>query len=278
MLEVLNDADMMRQHFIEPNERIIVAYDEMNWNQIRHTANEVGDFLAFGKTNSAHVRNGAEFAVNELASYGQLTMLDSKFHDIPSTVKLSVKEATLAGAALITVHASGGTKMLEAAAEGAEAARQEIINPLIGDNKNKIGHILGITVLTSLEDEAISIFGLDPEDSRAIEKKVLEFARKAKECGLTGIVCSALESRAIREDSDFDDLLVVTPGITPSFAEQAHDQRRTASPTEAFSWGADYIVVGRGINKAMNYGLTKLQASQQVAEEVEEGLQLRSAA
>ncbi len=272
-----SQAEVFRSELVLPTDRTIVAYDGMKWPEIMATAEEVGPYTGIGKTNSAHVRPGGEYAVDKLASLGQLTMLDSKFHDIPETVRLSVKEATLAGGSLITVHASGGQKMLNAAAKGAQEGRDEITDVFKKRALPMLGHVLGITVLTSLEDEAFSIFNLDPEDTDAIQKKVIEFAHMALEAGLTGIVCSPLEAEALREISDFDSLLIVTPGITPIFAKTADDQKRTTNAIEAFERGADLIVVGRGINKAADYGLTKAEAATAVGEESAEGLARKAA-
>jgi orotidine-5'-phosphate decarboxylase len=200
-------------------------------------------------------------------------MLDYKFYDIPQTVELSVKEATMAGGSLITVHASGGQKMLEAAVKGAEEERKEIVNPFMRRSLPLIGDVLGITVLTSLDaTDCESIFGIPQSDEQGIQKKVIQFAHMALDAGLTGIVCSPLEARAIHENSNFDSLLVVTPGITPEFATKAEDQARTNTARRAMNDGVDLVVVGRGINKAADYNLTKAQAAQAIAEEIKEGL------
>ncbi len=277
MTETTQAADIFRNELIVPTDRIIVAYDGMNWPQIMETAEAVGPVSGLGKTNSAHVRPGADFAVEQLASVGQFTMLDSKFHDIPRTVGLAVEEATLAGASLITVHASGGLDMLKAAAAGAQRGKDGIQDAFKKKALPNLGHVLGITVLTSLEDEAYSIFGLDPNDKDAIQKKVIEFAHLALEAGLTGIVCSPLEAEAIRSNTKFDSLLVVTPAITPDFAKKEGDQARTTNATQAMEAGADLIVVGSAINKASDYGMTKPEAAEAIGEEIAVGLDRRAA-
>lgn len=265
--------NIFRAELVNPSDRIIVAYDGMKWPQIDVTAAEVGPLTGLGKTNAANVRSGGDFAVDHLASAGQLTMLDYKFHDIPPTVKNSVKEATLAGGSLITVHASGGVKMLEAAREGAEEGRREITDVFKRRSVSKLGHVLGITVLTSLDAvDCESIFGIPKEDEDGIKKKVVQFAHMVLDAGLTGIVCSPLEATAIRANSNFDSLLVVTPGITPAFAKTAGDQKRTTNATEAINNGADLVVIGRAINDAADYGLTKSEAAIETAAELQAGL------
>ncbi len=264
-------AEILRQQIKDPSDRIIVAYDGLGWPEIIETANEVGQFTGYGKTNSAHVRSGADHAVSKLTEAGMLTMLDSKFHDIPQTVGLSVREATLSGASLITVHASGGLAMLKAAKEGRVKGledQKDVFKRALSDN---LGHILGITVLTSLDsNDCYSIFGIDPTDEDGIKKKVVQFANMALEAGITGVVCSPLEARAIRANANLDPLLVVTPGITPSYAVTAGDQKRTSSPVDAINEGVDLIVVGRGIIKARDYGLNRVQAAQEIALEIAE--------
>jgi orotidine-5'-phosphate decarboxylase len=207
--------------------------------------------------------------VNNLDENGQLAMLDFKFHDIPGTVERSVRKATRIGGSLITVHASGGQEMLEAAVVGAEKGRADFKDVFKNVTLPKVGHILGITVLTSLDaEDCFSIFGIPKDDEDGIKKKVLQFTEMALEAGLTGIVCSPLETEAIRSKSKFDSLLVVNPGITPMFAKKAGDQKRTTNATQAINAGADMVVVGGGINKASDYGMTKAEAAQAVGEEI----------
>lgn len=268
-------AEAFRAELLVPGDRIITAYDGMDWSAIVDTAREVGPFTGHGKTNSAQVRPGADFAVNALADAGQLAMLDFKFHDIPRTVEFSVREATMAGGSLITVHASGGQAMLEAAVKGAEAGREAITDPFKKRSLPVIGGVLGITVLTSLNgQDCESIFGIPTDDEEGIQKKVIQFAHMALDAGLTGIVCSPLEARAVRNNSNFDSLLVVTPGITPKFAIKEGDQSRSTTAKQAIGEGADLVVVGSAINKAADYGMTKAEASQAIGEEVKEGLAL----
>lgn len=263
---------VLREQLVLPSDRIIVAYDGMDWPEIINTASEIGQFTGMGKTNSKHVRSGANHAVWALSENGQRTMLDSKFNDIPGTVEDSLYEATLAGASLVTVHASGGVEMMRGAVKGRDRAREWFLKDDSNYNTSMVGNVLGITVLTSLGDEAYSIFGLDRDDKDAIRKKVVEFAHMAVDAGLDGIVCSPLETEAIRSHGEFNGLLVVNPGITPIFANTAADQKRTTNAKQAIEAGADFVVIGRGLNKAADYGMTKKEAAVAVGEEIKEGL------
>ncbi len=257
--------NVYRSQLVEPGDRVISALDNMPWVEAIDQIGEIGSHIGMGKTNSLHQRLGSDYAVATLAENGLYTMLDGKYHDIPETVEAHVREVTQSGASLITVHASGGLNMLKAAVKGRDKGRELITDVFKRSSIDRIGGILGITVLTSLKDECESIYG---EDART---KVVEFAHLALEAKLDGIVCSTEELEAIRANSNFDNLLTVVPGITPKFAKKAQDQKRTGTPAAAIQAGADLIVVGRGINKAADYGMTKAEAAQAIAEEVREG-------
>lgn len=266
-------ANDFRERLVVPGDRVISALDNMSWEQAISQVEEIGSHIGMAKSNSLHQRKGANFAVSTFAENGLLTMLDSKYHDIPETVEGHLREATLTGASLITVHAAGGAKMLEAAVAGREKGREITNNVFRQAAIDRIGNVLGITVLTSLdEDDCESIFGIPVEDKDGIKKKVVQFANMALDAGLDGIVCSSLELEAIRSNSNFDSLLTVVPGITPVFAKKAGDQKRTTNAREAINAGADMVVIGRAINKASDYGMTKAEAAQAVAEEIKEGL------
>jgi orotidine-5'-phosphate decarboxylase len=266
-------SNIYREQLSEPGDRVISALDNMSWEAAIAQVSEIGAHIGMGKTNSLHQRLGTDNAVATLADNGLYTMLDGKFHDIPETVEGHVREVTLSGASLITVHTSGGVKMLEAAVKGREKGRELTRNVFQRAAAERIGGVLGITVLTSLDsDDCESIFGISKDDESGIKKKVVQFAHLALDAGLDGIVCSSLELEAIRSNGNFDSLLTVVPGITPDFAKKAGDQKRTTNARQAISSGADMIVIGRAINKAESYEMTKAEAAQAVADEVKLGL------
>ncbi|MGH9760408.1 MAG: orotidine-5'-phosphate decarboxylase, partial [Blastocatellia bacterium] len=171
-------------------------------------------------------------AVEKLAGLGFGIFLDLKFHDIPNTVAGAVRPAAaLPGVRMLTLHASGGLAMMQAARE-AMAGRKN--RPLL----------LGVTILTSLDAAALRGIGF----SGSPESRVLALAQLAKKAGLDGVVASAREIRAIRRACGRD-FLIVVPGIRPSDAA-ANDQSRTATPSDAIRAGADYLVVGRPVTAA----------------------------
>jgi len=179
--------------------------------------------------------------VERLVGAGRNVFLDLKLHDIPNTVAGAVRSASRLGARLLTVHAAGGEAMLRAAAE---AARE-------GEQGNDAGHgekrlrLLAITVLTSLDDSALSAV-IGPGAS--VEETVGRLAGLARESGIDGAVSSVNECRAIKLACG-EDFLVVTPGIRLA-GEGVQNQQRVATPATARAAGSDYLVVGRTITRA----------------------------
>ncbi len=170
--------------------------------------------------------------MEKLAGLGFGIFLDLKFHDIPNTVAGAVRPAAaLPGVRMLTLHASGGLAMMQAARE-AVAGRKN--RPLL----------LGVTILTSLDAAALREIGFSGSPGR----RAVALARLAKKAGLDGVVASAREIRAIRRACGRD-FLIVVPGIRPSDAA-ANDQSRTATPSDAIRAGADYLVVGRPVTAA----------------------------
>jgi orotidine-5'-phosphate decarboxylase len=159
--------------------------------------------------------------------------LDLKLHDIPNTVAEAVKAAIKHGAQMLTLHSSGGLEMMKKAVEAAEkeAEREGTDKPLL----------LAVTILTSLKDDELQEIGMTADTS----KQVLKLAKLAQEAGVDGVVCSPQEIEIIRKEIG-KDLLVVVPGIRPSWAV-AHDQKRIMTPSLAIQKGADYLVIGRPI-------------------------------
>jgi len=175
-------------------------------------------------------------AVELVKKYDKEVFLDLKFHDIPNTVYAAGKVAAKLGVFMFNVHVSGGIDMMKKAIEGAE------------EESEKLGvarpNILGVTVLTSMDAEALKKTGID----KLPEEQVMNLARLAKEAGLDGVVASPEEIVSIRKNIG-KDFLIVTPGVRPESSDVG-DQKRIASPQEAFARGADYIVIGRPITKA----------------------------
>jgi len=169
--------------------------------------------------------------VEEIRDRGEKIFLDLKLHDIPNTVKGAVRSVCTLGVQMLTVHASGGPKMLEAACREAQAFKTP---PLI----------LAVTALTSLSDTDVHNLGVMGTAEQWVER----LAQLACDSGIRGVVASAKELPMLR--SRFQDKLqFVIPGIRPAGAA-LQDQSRAVTPGEAILAGANYIVVGRPILQA----------------------------
>ena len=168
--------------------------------------------------------------VEAVARLGLPIFLDLKLHDIPNTVAGAVREVARLGVAMLTLHASGGRAMLEAAVAATTAAEAPPA-------------LLGVTVLTSLDATDLAEIGMAPEAAA----QALHLARLAVASGLAGLVCSPHEIRGLR--SAFGPApRIVVPGIRP--LEAADDQKRVMTPAEALAQGADLLVIGRPITRA----------------------------
>ncbi|MGH9533964.1 MAG: orotidine-5'-phosphate decarboxylase [Terriglobales bacterium] len=173
--------------------------------------------------------------VRELSATGTGVFLDLKLHDIPNTVAGAVRSAAGLGAQMLSVHAAGGEAMLRAAAAARDAA--------IGAAACRL-QLLGITVLTSLDQATLEALAMPGP----VESRVVAWARLCQRAGLDGVVCSAREAAAVRAACG-PPFLIVTPGIRPASAP-TQDQARAATAAEARRQGADFLVVGRAVNRA----------------------------
>lgn len=180
---------------------------------------------------------------------GRKVFLDLKFHDIPLTVSESCRNAARMKVWGLTIHASGGFDMMNAASR-AVAEESQLLNitqPLI----------FGVTVLTSMSDSDLKDVGVE---SKAIDQ-VARLAALAKKSGISGVVCSGQEIETIRKACG-NDFLVMTPGIR-SAKDAKGDQKRVMTPQRALELGANYLVVGRPILDAPN----RAEAAKQILAE-----------
>jgi orotidine-5'-phosphate decarboxylase len=192
-------------------------------------------------------------AVDIVKKYDRDVFLDLKFHDIPNTVKSASRAAVRLGVYMFNVHASGGSDMMKSALEGAEEESQ-----ILGIGRPLI---LGVTVLTSIDEACLKSTGIN----KTPQEQVMHLAKLAKDAGLDGVVASPKETKLIRDNIPLTlslpstslragspegrGFVIVTPGIRLEDS-QKDDQKRTATPQEAFQKGADYIVIGRPVIKA----------------------------
>lgn len=210
---------------------VIIACDFKNQE-------ELFEFLKPFSKESPFIKIGMELfykegpsPVKKLKEAGCQIFLDLKLHDIPNTVEKAMRNIASLGVEITNVHAAGGIEMMRAARRGLDSVE--------AGKKTKL---IAVTQLTSISQEIL-------EHELLIEKPLLEvvktYAQNAKEAGLSGVVCSALEAPILKEMG----LISVTPGIR--FAEDSkNDQKRVATPAYAKELGATYIVVGRSITAA----------------------------
>lgn len=165
--------------------------------------------------------------VRRIAAFGLPLFLDLKLHDIPNTVGRAVEALVPLEPAILTVHAAGGRAMLAAARAAAPAATK----------------VVGVTVLTSLDQDDLAAAGVDGNPSEQVER----LATLARDSGIDGIVCSGAEVAAAR--SHWPAGFFVVPGVRPEGGD-AGDQKRVVTPRQALSDGASVLVIGRPITGA----------------------------
>ncbi len=215
---------------------LIVALDVDTFEKAQKLIDALSDSVDIFKIGSQLFTAYGPFVTRYVQAKGKKVFLDLKFHDIPNTVASAVKSAVSLSVApnadkdfaplfMLTVHTQGGAEMMQAAANAAkeQAALLKVARPLI----------VGVTVLTSTART---------KDTDSI---VLERARRAKDCGLDGIVASVEEAAMVRSALG-KDFVIVTPGIRPAGADVG-DQKRVATPKAALEAGSNYLVVGRPI-------------------------------
>jgi orotidine-5'-phosphate decarboxylase len=216
---------------MDPRQRLIVALDVSSSAAARKIVAAVGDSAHAYKVGMQLYTAEGPAIVRELVGSGRKVFLDLKYHDIPNTVSAAVLEATQLGVSMLTVHASGGAKMLRAAVKAAQAVKPDLM-------------MLAVTVLTSLDDADLNMLGI----RGGVLDQVLRLAAFALSNGCNGIVASAQEASALREEFG-PDFIIVTPGVRPA-GSGVDDQARVVTPAEAIAAGASYIVVGRPITGA----------------------------
>jgi orotidine-5'-phosphate decarboxylase len=223
-----------------PESKVIVALDYADAASALQLVNQLEPTLCKLKVGKELFTAAGPQLVENLIAKNFNIFLDLKFHDIPTTVKKACQAAASLGVWMLNVHASGGSAMMNAAAEGVDIGSQGSIN-----NKNK-PYLIAVTVLTSNNQATLHEIGVD----NTVENQVLKLAKLTQEAGLHGVVCSALEAQLLRQQLP-NDFLLVTPGIRPASAS-LDDQSRVLTPSQALNMGVNYLVIGRPITQAAN--------------------------
>jgi orotidine-5'-phosphate decarboxylase len=221
------------------NNKIIIALDVNSFEKAKELVDALSPNIDIFKVGSELFTSTGPEIIDYINKRQKKVFLDLKFFDIPTTVKKAVLAAAKHNVFMLTLHVTGGADMLK---EASGAVKGKGKRPLL----------VGVTLLTSKADKNSA-------------EEVTRLARIAQDAGLDGIVCSARETKEIKNIFG-EKLLVINPGIRPSWAQkdlssEAHllrdstlakedDQKRVATPSEAIKSGADFIVIGRPITQA----------------------------
>jgi len=208
---------------------VIVALDVESAEEARDLVRRIGPDVSIYKVGmELYCAAGMDY-VRELLEQGKEVFLDLKFYDIAETVKRAVAQVARSGARFLTIHASGA--VMRAALEGRGSS------PL---------QLLAVTVLTSFDRKDLDELGYSCEVSELVSL----LGRRAVECGVDGMVTSPLEVASLRALAG-PEAILVTPGVRSAGAVKG-DQKRVATPAEALRAGADYVVMGRQITRAVD--------------------------
>ncbi len=213
--------------------KIIVALDYPTQAQAFQLIDQLDASLCrlkVGKEMFTHL--GPDF-VEKIQSKGFDVFLDLKYHDIPNTVAKACAAAASLGVWMLNVHASGGRRMMEAAADALANHQQK-------------PYLIAVTILTSMSQQDLNEIGITETPA----EQAVKLAKLAQLSGLDGVVCSAQEAPLMRQQLN-DDFLLVSPGIRPA-GSKADDQRRIMTPVDALNAGSNYLVIGRPITQSDN--------------------------
>lgn len=230
--------------------KIIVALDYADAQSALNLVDQLNPSLCKLKVGKELFTAAGPQFVEKLIAKNFQVFLDLKFHDIPTTVKKACQAASNLGVWMLNVHASGGSAMMQAAAEGVDmGAQKQAVKPIL----------IAVTVLTSMNQANLNEIGI--QDS--VENQVLKLAKLSQRAGLQGVVCSAQEAQTLRQHLG-NNFLLVTPGIRPTTSD-LDDQSRVLTPAQALSMGASYLVIGRPITQATQPLLALTQIHEEIA-------------
>ncbi len=205
---------------------IIVALDFPTLEEANRLAGMLEGHVGGFKVGMELLMGEGPRAIEAIAGHGRPVFADAKLHDIPNTVERAAMRIRDAGARWVTVHAGGGLEMIQAANSG------------MGETG-----IVVVTVLTSLSDSDLAAIGIDA----SVADQVVAMTHLAASVAAEGVVCSPTEITQVKDAEP--GLKVFTPGVRPG-GSRPDDQKRTATPEEAVSDGADHLVIGRPITRA----------------------------
>lgn len=213
--------------------RIIVAIDCDNEKNALSIINKLDPKLCNIKVGLELYVSCGPIIISKIHDLGFKIFLDLKFHDIKNTVVKSLLAAAKLGVWMVNLHSSCGSDTMK-----------EAISEIKKSNFNML--VLGVTILTSLDDDEIKQIGF----SKNVEDQVMLMAENCENANLDGVVCSGNEVRNIKQKIS-KNLICVCPGIRLD-NDSKDDQKRTMTPKMAAKYGADYIVVGRPVTNSLD--------------------------
>jgi len=243
---------LARGHERAAKDRLILALDTVSALEARRLIDELRVYVGLFKVGLELFSRTGPALLEELHRDGVPVFFDGKFMDIPNTVARATEAIASIGVSMFNVHASGGSRMMQAAVQASAQA--------CAGKRHPKPISLAVTVLTSLADADLNDeLGV----SANVEQQVCRLALLAKNAGMDGVVAAASEVVKLREVCG-PDFLLVTPGLRPAWASK-DDQVRVVTPADAMRFGSDYVVIGRPITAAAD----RREAAQRVLEEME---------
>ena len=206
--------------------------------EVKQRVEELAPVVGLFKVGKESYTRFGQEVIKLVQSYGANIFLDLKYHDIPNTVKGAAKAAAELGVYMFNVHASGGLEMMKAALEG---AKEGALN-----SGNSMPKVIGVTVLTSIDQE---ILNRDLRVPGEMSNQILHLAKLTQQAGLDGVVCSAADLAAIKNELP-ENFMFVTPGIKGPNTPAGYDQKRVFTPGNAIEDGSTILVIGRAITNA----------------------------
>ncbi len=234
----------------DPKEKIIFALDVDHFTEAQRWVKLLKDHVGIFKVGKQLFTHAGPKVIDMIRQKDQKVFLDLKYHDIPNTVAKAGEEATKLNVAMFNLHALGGVEMMKKTVEASRATAKNlgIPRPLI----------LAVTILTSMDEAALKQVGVQGP----LLEEVGRLAHLASEAGVDGAIASPQEIDIIRKRCG-EKFFIVTPGIrAPS--DKKDDQKRTLTPKEAISAGANYLVIGRPIKEAKD----PLEVVQKIIEDI----------
>lgn len=225
-------------------DRLIVALDVFSFDEMTEIVDSVGETVSCYKIGHQLFTSEGPKVIEYLRKREKKVLLDLKLHEISNSVAQAIRSAAKHGVNSITVHASGGRGMLEAA--------------VLAASEFPDMQILALTVVTGLDDADLKELGINSN----VTDQVVRLAELALSSGCQGVIASANEVALLRENLG-SEFLIITPGIRPAGVD-VNDQVRVNTPKQSIVSGASAIIVGRPITQSKNPALVVAQITNEI--------------